>query len=123
MLASRVAGDGDRDGLPNVLVEAQSQGLACIGTAVAALPELIEPEVTGLLVPPEDPAALSAALDRLIRQPALRRDLGRAAARRVRQAFDLEACVGDLARRFGLAAESDDETEDQRLCASPSTPR
>ncbi len=123
VLASRVAGDGDRDGLPNVLVEAQSQGLACIGTAVAALPELIEPEVTGLLVPPEDPAALSAALDRLIRQPALRRDFGRAAARRVRQAFDLEACVGDLARRFGLAAESDDETEDQRLCASPSTPR
>ena len=131
VLASRVAGDGDRDGLPNVLIEAQSQALACAATEVAAIPELIEPEVTGLLVPPEDPAALSTALDRLIRDPGLRRTLGRAAARRVRQAFDLEACVDALAQRFGVAAsdglEADPaapyETEGQRLCASPSTPR
>ncbi len=137
VLASRISDDGDRDGLPNVLVEAQSQELACVATEVSAIPELIEPEVTGLLVPPEDRAALSAALDRLIRDPGLRRGLGRAAARRVRQSFDLEGCVGDLARRFGLAESAapqadreaadreaaDRETEGQRLCASPSTPR
>ena len=123
VLASRVAGDGDRDGLPNVLVEAQSQELACVATEVAAIPELIEPEATGLLVPPEDPARLAAALDRLIRDPALRRRLGQAAARRVRQAFDLEACVGDLALRFGLEPAAAQETEGQRLCASPSMPR
>ena len=41
-LASRVARDGDRDGLPNVLVEAQSQGLACVATRVSGIPELIE---------------------------------------------------------------------------------
>ncbi|MDJ0943423.1 MAG: glycosyltransferase family 4 protein [Kiloniellales bacterium] len=121
VLASRVAGNGDRDGLPNVLVEAQSQALACVASEVAAIPELIAREVTGLLVPPEAPAALASALDRLIRDPALRRRLGQAGARRVRQAFDLETCVDDLARRFGLAPEG--ETEGQRLCASPSTPR
>ncbi len=127
VLASRVSADGDRDGLPNVLVEAQSQGLACVATQVAAIPELIASEVTGLLVPPEDPAALSAALDRLIREPGLRRSLGQAGAKRVRQSFDLETCIGELALRFGLAdtvdPAADGETEGQRLCASLSTPR
>src|SRR3546814_17200132 len=60
-LASRVARDGDRDGLPNVLVEAQSQGLACLATRVAAIPELVDDGVTGVLVPPDNPAALAAA--------------------------------------------------------------
>jgi len=127
VLASRVSGDGDRDGLPNVLVEAQSQGLACVATRVAAIPELIAPEITGLLVPPEDPAALSAALDRLIRDPGLRRSLGQAGANKVRRSLDLETCIGELALRFGLAASIEpaagQETEGQRLCASLSTRR
>jgi glycosyltransferase involved in cell wall biosynthesis len=38
VLASRIAGDGDRDGLPNVLMEAQSQGVACVATDVSAIP-------------------------------------------------------------------------------------
>jgi glycosyltransferase involved in cell wall biosynthesis len=54
VLASRIADDGDRDGLPNVLMEAQSQGLACVSTAVSAIPELIRDGGTGLLVPPDD---------------------------------------------------------------------
>src|SRR5882762_3991125 len=62
VLASKVAKDGDRDGLPNVLVEAQSQRLACISTNVSAIPELIEDGVTGLLIPPCDPFALAEAL-------------------------------------------------------------
>ena len=56
VLASKVAKDGDRDGLPNVLIEAQSQRLACVSTDVSAIPELIEHGVTGLLVPPGDPS-------------------------------------------------------------------
>ena len=58
-LASRVARDGDRDGLPNVLVEAQSQGLACVATRVSGIPELIDDGVTGLLVEPEAPQELA----------------------------------------------------------------
>src|SRR5512144_2873502 len=54
VLACRIAEDGDRDGLPNVLMEAQSQGLACISTAVSAIPELIMDGANGVLVPPDD---------------------------------------------------------------------
>jgi glycosyltransferase involved in cell wall biosynthesis len=103
-LASRVADDGDRDGLPNVLMEAQSQGLACVASEVSAIPELITDGVTGMLVPPGDAAALAAALARLIREPALRQRLAAAGLARVRAEFDHARTIGDLARRFGLAA-------------------
>src|SRR3546814_12939301 len=75
-LASRVARDGDRDGLPNVLVEAQSQGLACLATSVAAIPELVDAGVTGVLVPPDTPAALAPPPARLTADPAHSRRLG-----------------------------------------------
>lgn len=103
-LASRVAGDGDRDGLPNVLAEAQSQGLACAATAVSAIPELVEDGGTGILVPPESPAALAHALRSLIADPARRAALGAAGRERVRTRFQMEPNLERLARRFGLAA-------------------
>jgi len=103
-LASRVARDGDRDGLPNVLAEAQSQGLACIATRVSGIPELIEEGVSGVLVAPEAPDELALALAALIADPARRRALGEAGRRRVADHFALEANIGRLARKFGLAA-------------------
>jgi glycosyltransferase involved in cell wall biosynthesis len=103
VLASKIAPDGDRDGLPNVLMEAQSQGLACIATDLAGIPELIEDGLTGLLVPPGDPPALATALVRLLGDPSLRARLGAAGERRVRAEFDAEASIGLLAQRFGLA--------------------
>lgn len=106
VLASRIAGDGDRDGLPNVLMEAQSQGLACIATAISAIPELIRDQETGLLVPERDPAALAAALAALIANPDRRNRLGRAGQQRIRAAFSHDLCLDDLAARFDLAAES-----------------
>ena len=102
VLAAKVAPDGDRDGLPNVLVEAQSQGLACVSTRLSGIPELIDDGTTGLLVPPGDHAALAAALARLIADPALRARLGAAGEARVRVAFDANAAIEPLARRFGL---------------------
>jgi glycosyltransferase involved in cell wall biosynthesis len=101
-LASRVARDGDRDGLPNVLAEAQSQGLACVATRVSGIPELIEHGATGLLVAPEGAQELARALETLIRDPARRRSLGQAGQRRVREKFALEANIAGLAHRFGL---------------------
>jgi glycosyltransferase involved in cell wall biosynthesis len=103
VLASKVAADGDRDGLPNVLMEAASQRLACLATALPGIQELIEDGVTGLLAPPGEPAALSQALARLIGDPALRRRLGAAAETRVRQDFDAAGTVEALAARFGVA--------------------
>ncbi|TVR80219.1 MAG: colanic acid biosynthesis glycosyltransferase WcaL [Rhodospirillales bacterium] len=117
VLASRVAADGDRDGLPNVLMEAQSQGLACVASRVAAIPELIQAGETGLLVPPDDPTALATALERLIRTPALRARLGAAGMARVRQHFPFERGIGQLAARFGLPHAEPEQ------CASPSMRR
>jgi glycosyltransferase involved in cell wall biosynthesis len=101
-LASRVARDGDRDGLPNVLLEAQSQGLACVATRVSAIGELIRDGVSGLLVAQNDPQALAAALAALLADPERRRALGEAGEARVRAQFALEPNLERLAQRFGL---------------------
>lgn len=96
VLAPRVAPDGDRDGLPNVVVEALSQGLPVVTTRVAALAEIVEDGVNGRLVPPEDPDALAAALRALAADPEARRWLGEAALRRLQHGWDLEAGVERL---------------------------
>jgi glycosyltransferase involved in cell wall biosynthesis len=100
VLPCRVAADGDRDGLPNVLVEAASQRLAIASTAVSGIPELIRDGVEGLLVPPDDPARLSAALLRLARDPDLRDGLGGNAERRVRSEFDHDRSIAFLSALF-----------------------
>jgi glycosyltransferase involved in cell wall biosynthesis len=102
VLASRVAGDGDRDGIPNVLAEAQSQGLACVATRVSAIPELVRDGETGILVEADDASALAAALEALIRDPQGRRRLGEQAQRAVLQDFEMEANIDRLAAKFGL---------------------
>ncbi len=103
VLASKIAADGDRDGLPNVLMEAQSQGLACLATRLPGIEELILPEETGVLVPPADPAALATALEALIRAPERREALGRAGQARVRAEFDAGPCLEGLLQRLGIA--------------------
>ena len=108
VLASRVARDGDRDGLPNVLMEAQSQRLACIATRVSAIPELVGDGLTGLLVSENDPQALAEALEALLADPARRRALGEAGEACVRSQFALESNVERLAQKFGLAAGHED---------------
>ena len=100
VLPSRIAADGDRDGLPNVLMEAQSQGLPCVGTRVSAIPELIEHGVTGLLCPERDPEALAAHIERLIVAPDLRETLGREGRRNVSANFDMRGGIERLLARF-----------------------
>ena len=100
VLASRIAKNGDRDGLPNVLLEAQSQRLPCVSTHVSAIPELIRDEETGLLVPQGNPCALAEALERLIIDPHFRQELGREGFTRVRKNFSHEAGIERLARKF-----------------------
>jgi len=104
VLASKIAADGDRDGLPNVLMEAQSQGVACLSTAVSAIPELIEDGVGGLLVPPDDVAALGSALQDLIKDPTLRQRLGAAGQNRVRNEFSMDGGIDRLMARFDAIA-------------------
>ncbi|MBP1886734.1 glycosyltransferase family 4 protein [Sinorhizobium mexicanum] len=99
-LACRVAANGDRDGLPNVLVEASSQRLPCVSTSVSGVPELLTDHQNGLLVPPDDPRALALALEQLMRDPDLRRRLGDAAEQRVRAEFDHHSSVSQLIGLF-----------------------
>ena len=100
MLPCRIAKDGDRDGLPNVLVEAQSQALACISTPISAVPELINSDELGVLVPPDDSRALAAAIEQLSRNPELRDRLGRNGEKRVRSAFDYNGGIDQLKELF-----------------------
>lgn len=104
VLACRIARDGDRDGLPNVLMEAQSQSVACLATRVAAIPELIDDRVTGVLVDPESPAQLADALRDLIADPEQRRRLGRAGQVRLAARFGIEQNLAPLAERFGVTS-------------------
>ena len=106
VLASRIARDGDRDGVPNVIAEAQSQALACVATRVSAIPELVRDGTTGLLVGENDPDALARALGELIADPARRRSLGMAGQARVREHFMLEVNLDRLAAKFGLSRDA-----------------
>jgi GT2 family glycosyltransferase/glycosyltransferase involved in cell wall biosynthesis len=81
--------DGERDGIPVILLEALAAGHAVISTEVSGIPELIEDGVHGLLVPERDAPALAEAIERLINEPALRKQLIAAGQERVRHDFDI----------------------------------
>ncbi|WP_137389265.1 glycosyltransferase family 4 protein [Rhodoligotrophos defluvii] len=102
VLASRIDKSGDRDGLPNVLMEAASQALCCLSTSVSAIPEFILDKQTGCLVPPEDPDALAQAIAQLAKNPEMRFSLGQAARTRLVTSFSKDACIRSLAARFGI---------------------
>ena len=91
---------GDRDGLPNVLVEAMASGLPVVTTGVSGVPELVSHEANGLLVPPDDPAALADALARLHENRELAQRLAQAGRDTVREGFDGDVLAGRLADLF-----------------------
>jgi glycosyltransferase involved in cell wall biosynthesis len=84
-----VTENGDRDGIPNVLVEAMRMGVPVISTAISGIPELVIDGETGLLVPPRDPHALARAIERLLGDPVLAQSLAARAAQHVADRFDL----------------------------------
>ncbi|PYU35947.1 MAG: colanic acid biosynthesis glycosyltransferase WcaL, partial [Acidobacteria bacterium] len=99
-LPCMVAGDGDRDGIPNVLLEAMSGGVPVVSTPVSGIPELIESERDGLLVPPSNPARLAEALDRLLTSPQLRERLARAARAKIEAQFSIHRSSTQLMALF-----------------------
>ncbi len=84
-----VGADGNRDGLPTVLLEAMAMGVPPVSTDLTGVPEIVDDEVNGLVVPQNDPAALAAALARLLADPALREHMGQAARAKAARDFDL----------------------------------
>jgi glycosyltransferase involved in cell wall biosynthesis len=103
-LACRVAADGDRDGIPNVLVEAMAAGVAVVTTSVSGIPELVADGENGVLVAPDDPGALAAALRRLAVDDDLRRRLGAAGRGTVAARFDGDALAVQLATLLQVPA-------------------
>ena len=107
-----VGRDGNRDGLPTVLIEAMALGTPCIGTDVTGIPEIVRHDTTGLIVPEGDPVALADALQRTLSDAALRARLSQAGRALVAQDFDihrnaaaLRAVFADcMARRAGEPA-------------------
>lgn len=86
-LPCQVAQDGDRDGIPNVLMEAMACRLPVVTTEVSGIPELIQHNHNGILVPPQDPESLASALARLIDNRSLRQNLGQAGRATIEQRF------------------------------------
>ncbi len=98
-----VNADGDRDGIPNVLIEAMASGVPVVSSAVSGIPELITDGVDGFLVPPGDPEALAAALKRLLGDPSLARRIGEAGRRTAEARFGLRESVARLRWLFASA--------------------
>ena len=100
VLPSRKGEDGDMDGLPNVLMEAASQKLASVSTDFSSIPEFLEHNVSGLLVPPQDPTALASALLEAITKPDTRNRFAEAANTRLNQLFQMHQSIDDLVNKF-----------------------
>jgi glycosyltransferase involved in cell wall biosynthesis len=92
--------EGKREGIPVVLMEAMGSGVPVVASGISGIPELVEHERSGLLTPPNDAQAIAAALERLQRDPVLRRSLGEAGREKVLRDFDLTTNAAALVERF-----------------------
>lgn len=99
ILPSRIAADGDRDGLPNVLMEAASQKLPIVSTSVSAIPEFLQHNVHALLVT-DSAEALAAAMIKFAENPRLREKMADAAYDRLVNDFGMDAGIKVLEQRL-----------------------
>lgn len=97
-LTPEIAADGDRDGLPNVLVEAQALGLPVVSTEIGGVGELVTSGLNGLLAPAGRIAALAAHLETLITEPETRAAMGAAGRARVTSAFSAAPTADAIAK-------------------------
>ena len=96
VLGCKIAGSGDRDGIPNVMAESMAMGVPVVNTPVSGVPELIENEHTGMLVNATDPQEFARTLKRIVTDLDLRAHIIPAARERVRQVFDNKQLIGEL---------------------------
>lgn len=100
---SELTGEGDREGVPNSMLEAMASGLAVLATTHGGIPEAVENGVSGVLVAERDHAALACAMSRLARDEASFSTMSLAARERVTREFDLEAQTRILERCYDEA--------------------
>ena len=96
ILPCKIDDTGDRDGLPNVIVEAESQRLPVITTPISGIPELIRDDGNGVFVQPDDSDELCAAIASLAKDPKRRKRLGLEGEKNVREDFDHLTTIGQL---------------------------
>ena len=96
MAPSVVDRSGDRDGLPNVVLEAMACARPLVASELAGIAAAVADGESGRLVPPGDAGALATAIEHLLDEPELRRRLGSGARSRIERDFDLASCT----RRF-----------------------
>ncbi len=101
-LPCKISADGDRDGIPNVLMEAMAMGIPVVTTPVSGIPELVEDGVNGLLVAPDQPHQLANALQSLLLDEKLRRKLATAGKARINTDFALAPNLAILKNLFDL---------------------
>jgi glycosyltransferase involved in cell wall biosynthesis len=94
------------EGVPTVLMEAMSCEVPVISTTISGIPELVHSHVTGLLVPPKDPASLKSAIAALAADPHLRQAMGKAGRQYVEQNYNLMKNTMKKAQLFQDASES-----------------
>ena len=88
------------EGLGGVLLEAMAARVPVLSTRAGGTAEVVDDEETGLLVPPQQPAALARALARLLGDPQLRRRLGAAGRRAVEQRFGADSMARQVERIY-----------------------
>lgn len=96
------------EGLPLSLLQAMAAGCPVVAGAIGAVPDVVDDGFNGLLVPPRDATALAGAIERLLSQPTLAREMGRAARATIASRFRPEAAVeklGRLYQQLGVAAQ------------------
>ncbi len=102
-LPCRVTPDGDRDGLPTVIVEAMARSIPVISTDIVGIPEVVQDGVTGLVIEPDDPLALADRIVALWSDPERAAALGAAGRRIVAERFDPSRSAQLLSRVFVAA--------------------
>ena len=91
-----IARDGDRDGIPNVLLEAMTNCVPVVSTNLSGIPEVVQDGVTGLLIDPGDEEAMAEAIARLLNDAQLRERLGRKGCQWVEERFNIRTNIGRL---------------------------
>jgi glycosyltransferase involved in cell wall biosynthesis len=119
---SRIAADGDRDGIPNVLLEAMAMGVPIVASNVSGIPELVAHGRNGLLVEPDRPEALAEAIMQMLKRPRLQSGLARRARDTVTGSFDNDRNLALLCALFEGKARDDRMIDDAIASTGATTP-